>query len=420
MLEPCRAGTLLAQCSGMARPNPTFLRPASVESTPLHIAWVHERSSFHGGAEHYILKTVQHLSDRGVDSSLFYDPRLDSSVEFLRPFKAAFPIVDLRSQLAQTQADIVYLHRYEDHDSVAALAEQPAPTFRFFHDHRPFCPREHKYTLFSKTTCERRVGVRCLGCLGFVNRGPNGLAFRSPGSMRSQWLVDRNLTGCIVASQYMVDHVAEHGFDRQRIHRIPLYAREATSPVETDRESDLLLFVGTLSTGKGLDLLLEAMRQMSHGSSRLAVIGDGPQRSSLEALSSTLQLGDRVRFLGSLSAEQVDRWYARATCLVVPSRSPETFAMVGPEAMRFGTPVVATDVGGVGEWLRHEQTGLLVAPGQPVALAGALDRVLTQPDLQVRWGENARNLHQEAFLPRYHIEVLLDLFLESRRRICAA
>ncbi|RKH60513.1 glycosyltransferase family 4 protein [Corallococcus aberystwythensis] len=124
-----------------------------------------------------------------------------------------------------------------------------------------------------------------------------------------------------------------------------------------------------------------------------------------------LGLSGRVSFLGSMAPESLSALYRRAACVVFPSRAPETFGLVGVEAMAHGTPVIASRVGGVGEWLTDE-TGLGVRPNDPLELAAAIDGMLAGPDPRRRLGENALRAYQEHFTPERHVTRLLAL-LES-------
>jgi glycosyltransferase involved in cell wall biosynthesis len=164
----------------------------------------------------------------------------------------------------------------------------------------------------------------------------------------------------------MANHVVAHGFDKAKVHAIPLYA---TAPPDgegsPEREKDLLLFAGQLIRGKGLDVLLHAMLKLGQ-SARLIVAGTGRQGKLFETMCDQLGLRHRVQFVGRLSRDQLHLLYRRATVVVVPSRYPETFGLVGVEAMSHGTPVIATTVGAIGEWLEDGCTGpafhLTIAP----------------------------------------------------------
>lgn len=118
---------------------------------------------------------------------------------------------------------------------------------------------------------------------------------------------------------------------------------------------------------KGFDVLIRAMADVSD-SYDLILAGDGPDRASLEALAHELGLSDRVVFPGRLAPADVRRYMKGAKVFVLPSRH-EPFGIVNLEAMTSGTPVVATRVGGVPEFVIDGQTGRLVDPDDMVAMA---------------------------------------------------
>jgi glycosyltransferase involved in cell wall biosynthesis len=133
-----------------------------------------------------------------------------------------------------------------------------------------------------------------------------------------------------------------------------------------------LLFIGRLAEKKGVDVLLRAMTDVP--SLTLRIGGDGPDRSALEALSMDLDLDDRVNFLGRLSREQVMRELSTTGAVVVPSKvardgDQDGTPVVMMEAVAAGVPVIASDLGGLGEFIRSGETGLLAAPDDPEDLA---------------------------------------------------
>ncbi|TDO68565.1 glycosyl transferase family 4 [Kribbella sp. VKM Ac-2571] len=158
-----------------------------------------------------------------------------------------------------------------------------------------------------------------------------------------------------------------------------------------------LLCVGSITPAKGHDLVLEALatvddlawRCVFAGSLKLDVeFVDGLRRQAED-----LGLADRVCFTGPLRGAELERAYAEADALVLASRA-ETYGMVVTEALARGLPVVATNVGGVPEALGHadgSRPGLLVAPGDPQALAQALRRWLGDPRERARLRVAARS-----------------------------
>jgi colanic acid/amylovoran biosynthesis glycosyltransferase len=142
----------------------------------------------------------------------------------------------------------------------------------------------------------------------------------------------------------------------------------------------LLVYVGRLADKKGVDVLLEAVARVP--SARLEVIGDGPDRAALEARAERLGVLDRVRFAGRLPKSEVLATLARAQAVVIPSRVAASGDMDGTpvvlcEAMAAGVPVVASDLGGLGECIDDGVTGLLVRPGDVDALSATLAKVLS-------------------------------------------
>ena len=386
----------------------------------MHVLWVNDHAAFQGGAERYVHGTAALLAARSVHSSLLYDVDTPVDPAFARAFgRGAFPMVDLPRQVASLRPDIIYVHRLGDRGRLGQLRDCGVPIVRFFHDHQLFCLREHKYTGFGHETCTRSVGLHCYACPGFLHRRPDrSLHVRTLRDLRSEQADNRRLDAFVVGSSYMADQVADHGFARERITVLPLFTESRPAqPTSTARERDLLLFVGQVVRGKGLDVLLRALAATRHAA-RLAVAGSGAQLDEARALASTLGLGARVAFLGSLDPSQLEVLYARAVALVVPSRSPETFGLVGLEAMQRGVPVIASRVGGMGEWLREGETGLGFPSGDATALANAIDWVLDHPDAAASMGGVGRARVESLFHPDRHLDGLVGLFGEiSKRRM---
>lgn len=349
----------------------------------MRVVWINDRADFVGGAERYVADAARLTQDRGHGAFLLYDALAWMNPAYTSGFDGAFPMVDVARQIRELKADVVFVHQLASPDRVRAIVESGVPAIRYFHDHRLFCLREHKYTTLGHETCTRPIGAHCYPCLGFVNkdRSRGGLRLRTVGELRSEHRDHDGFAGFMVGSAYMRDHVAAHGFDPGRITVNPPFV-PAPPPFEGEapnRKPDRLLFVGALLRGKGLDVLLRAMPSIP-AHVRLRVIGTGAQEQVYRRLVSELALADRVYFAGQASREFVHRAYAESTCVVVPSRTPETFGLTGPEALLHGTPAVASAVGGISEWLKDGETGFAFVSGDAADLARAVNAVLDAPD----------------------------------------
>jgi glycosyltransferase involved in cell wall biosynthesis len=143
-----------------------------------------------------------------------------------------------------------------------------------------------------------------------------------------------------------------------------------------------LLYAGRLEKFKGVDQLLYALKLVlkSYPDVTLHIAGDGDYKDRLKNIVEDLNLDKSVKFLGHLNRLKLSKEYAKTTLLVMPSIWPETFGKVGIEAMSLGVPVVATDVGGVKDWLKDGQNGYLVSisPNMHLDLAEKIMKVLSK------------------------------------------
>lgn len=163
-----------------------------------------------------------------------------------------------------------------------------------------------------------------------------------------------------------------------------------------------VVYAGRLAREKGVDLLLRAFAATHRAvpTAALDIIGDGPLRESLVQTVDALHLTSSVRFLGHLTREQMEAECDSAWVQVVPSQWHEPFGNVSTEAMMRGTAVVASDVGGQRDIVRHEETGLLVPAQDEVAWAHAMTMLLTDRELAERYGAAGRARALESFSER--------------------
>ena len=173
--------------------------------------------------------------------------------------------------------------------------------------------------------------------------------------------------------------------------RAELRARLGVPP-----DAPLMGLGARITDQKGVDVLLHAMPRVLEAvpDARLAVVGEGPDRPDLERLSASLGLTDSVHFLGART--DFVELVPALDIYALPSRW-EGLPMVILEAMAARLAIVATDVGGVANAVRHESTGLLVPSEDPVRLADELIRALRDPELRRRLGGEARRVFDEEY-----------------------
>ncbi len=148
-----------------------------------------------------------------------------------------------------------------------------------------------------------------------------------------------------------------------------------------------VLTVGRLVERKGLRYLIEAMDLLPPAlGARLVVVGGGPLLGQLQAQAAKSGSAGRITFAGLATSAELRAHYRRAAVYVQPAivdsrGDTEMLGVVLLEAMQYGVPVIGSEVGGIPDVIIHEQTGLLVPPKDPVALAKAIGRMLGDPSL---------------------------------------
>ena len=156
-------------------------------------------------------------------------------------------------------------------------------------------------------------------------------------------------------------------------------------------------FIGRLVPSKGTEILLRAGEQLKEMGRdfRLKIIGDGPERQRLEALTRELGLDDSVFFLGFLSTEQREKNLTGATTVVMPSLGGEVFGLVAAENMAQGRLLIVSEIGALQEVIGD--TGLSFPIGDAEALARCMKQVLDDPEISRRLGAAACERAQKLF-----------------------
>jgi D-inositol-3-phosphate glycosyltransferase len=189
-------------------------------------------------------------------------------------------------------------------------------------------------------------------------------------------------------------------------HFYPIPADEAKLYVGLKPDDRMVLFVGRIEPLKGVDTLIQAMSCLQLKESQrvhLAIIGGDPSASPremsaemarLQKLCDDLSVGQTVVFLGKRDQDRLPYYYSAAELLVMPSHY-ESFGMVALEAMACGTPVIASEVGGLAYLVRDGETGFTIPDQEPEALCEKMSWLLNDHDLRRQMSERAVEYAQD-------------------------
>ena len=209
----------------------------------------------------------------------------------------------------------------------------------------------------------------------------------------------------VAISSYTAREIRELSDVQPRIIPYTIGFTDASGPVTraAPRDSFVVLFVGRLVERKGVRYLIDAVQRLPFARrARLVIIGDGPERQSLEEHVRRNGLEGHVEIRGRVSDPALRQAYADASVFVLPAivdaqGDTEGLGVVLLEAMSYGVPVVASDLGGITDIVTDGESGLLVPPADAPALAAALERLAVDTTLVERLREAGRRLVQERF-----------------------
>jgi glycosyltransferase involved in cell wall biosynthesis len=209
---------------------------------------------------------------------------------------------------------------------------------------------------------------------------------------RARVCIGTNRTSC---AQLSAAGAAPHLIlEAPQMHEAKQFAAKVAAARTPPRSPDLrLLFVGSLTERKGVELLLKAFRPAAekHPGIRLRIVGDGPLRPRLEQAAAGLGLRDKVEFAGFVNYEEIHTEYAQADAFVLPTLE-DAFGVVVVEALAAGVPVICSPFAGAAEYIQDGENGFIVDPTDTGGLTERIGRLLSDPALRELFSARGKDL----------------------------
>jgi D-inositol-3-phosphate glycosyltransferase len=389
---------------------PKHIAMLSVHTCPLAMLGGKET----GGMNVYVRDLTRELTRRGIYVDVFtrsQNPHLPHIVHSLGETGRVIHIPTGPEEPYSRHK--VFDHLPEFVDNVLDFAEREGITYDVIHSH---------YWLSGWAARELRAAwgapiVQMFHTLGHVKNQIAAPSEREP-ECRIEWetrivgFADR-LVAATPAEEEQLEKlygadpakitIIPPGVDLQMFHPHP--PAEAKAHLGVRPCDRMLLFVGRIEPLKGIDTLLRAMGLLAHECPTwanqicVAVIGGDPNTTEneemerLKAIRAELGITDLVTFLGARDQNKLHHYYSAAEAVIMPSHY-ESFGMVALEAMACGTPVIASEVGGLAYLVQDGETGFHVPDGDPAALASTIARLVEDPDLRNQLGRRAHRYAQ--------------------------
>lgn len=291
----------------------------------------------------------------------------------LRPFYSQEVVDKLSALISETRPDVAHLHNIHFHLTSAVLhvlQKFQIPTVMTLHDYALLAPN---MTLSCRGgICPHvREGSRLQWSCMLHRCYDRSLLKTAIAGLDQWWSLTRSdaydhVSKFIAPSAFLRDTFIRHDWFADRFEVIPYFLQPLPNPsAEAQRDIDVL-FVGRLMEEKGVRVLLKALAGLPLKS---VIVGSGPLDKSVQALTKS---NPSISYHSHAVPAEVQTLMQRSKILVIPSLWPENAPYVILEAMQAGAAIIGSDIGGIPEMLEHGRCGILVPPGDVVALADAI------------------------------------------------
>jgi len=379
-----------------------------------------------GGAEIYLFRLAELMKKKGHETYIFATSRehqIKNNNIFI--YKEAKNVIiryillnyfnpwlyhAFRQWLIKINPDIIHLHNTNKYLFAILLAakREKIPVVRTVHDFRIVCP-----TMWSVkpngNICDNSFGIKCPinNCVPFRFYAYSFL----PWKIRNL-LIKNGIDLLIAPSIALFKKMKSNGF--KNVIHLPNFGEHSNSDnICKNTEKKNILYVGGLNDYKGVKYLIAAFPLILEKvpDAKLTIVGSGPDRKYLEILAENLSINIKnIKFKGRISDDELFESYRTSNVVVVPSIWMENSPLVIYEAMKFGNPVVGSNIGGISDLILDGETGYLVEPRNPVQIAGKVIKILNDDNLAQDMGKKARLRLENEFSADKHIKRMLDIY----------
>lgn len=375
------------------------------------VLFVHNSYQHRGGEDSVVDNEMDLLKSKGHEVR-FYSRTHDEIGEVGRIAAASQAmwskqtVCDMNSILGEFRPDVVHVHNSFPLISPSlywAVSRHGIPVVQTLHNFRLLCPQA--MFLRDASVCEDCLGkVPWRGVVRACYRESKlqSLALASVLQVH-RWMgsYQNKVARYIALNDFCRSKFIAGGFPADKIAVKPNFVADYLVDCKKD---GYFLFVGRLSSEKGLDVLLRAFSRERHG--RLLVIGDGPLKEQVCSYSF-------VEYLGHRSPHEVRQYLAGATALIMPSIWYETFGMVAVEAFAASTPVIGSNFGVLPNLIQHEKNGLLFDVGNSHDLSEKMAWANQNRAAMIEMGKCARMCYEDEYTAEKNYQQLIGIYEEA-------
>ena len=385
-----------------------------------------------GGSEKYYFELAELLKEKGHEVAFF---SMENNKNIKTGYKEYFvPQVDLNSNnkfkaldiiyskenkkkmkevLEDFKPDIVHLNNFQRQLSasiVEAIKEKGIPIVFTAHDIEAICPNKTMLDA-ENNICEKCLDGKYINCVK-KNCIKNSRLKSILGAVETRYyrnkkIYKEKIDYIITPSEFYRRKFIEDGINPQKIQAIHNFIDTENFDFITEDEGYALYF-GRISIEKGVINLINAFENTKQGN--LYIAGEGPEKQRLEQLIKEKKLENRVKMLGFLNKEQVLEAIRKCRFTVLPSIWRDNCPYSVLETMAIGKPVIGSNMGGIPELVKHEETGLVFNSSDIDELTDKMEILFNNPELAQKYGNKAKELANKIYTKDYYYGEIIKIY----------
>ena len=322
-------------------------------------------------------------------------------------------LIDSLETVDQGQFKLLHVHEQQ----LLWQLTGECPAVFTMHNHSAYCPSGTKYLAATGASCDRPMSP--LGCAwghfvdGCGSRRPHQVLQGLKNSYNDLAILQKHKIPVIAVSKFVQDQLIRHGISAERVmtlHHGTSEPKISHQPLTREiHQAQRILYVGRIVPYKGLDWLLKSLANVdSH--IHLDIAGEGWDRPQIERLAGKLGVAQRIVWHGWCDSPKLESLYQQCFAVIVPSVWPEPAGLVTLEAYARYRPVIASNLGGIPDYVCPNKTGILVEANHINQLAAAITELASNFSKIRDMGQQGHDWFLSNFTMNHHVTQLQKIY----------
>lgn len=324
---------------------------------------------------------------------------------------------NLEKMLDEIKPNLIHVHitKFLSYSIFKPIFERNIPVVMTIHDPGILCPASYGWDDITHSPCNKCQGLNTIPCI-IKNCNISKKRISSFNVAVTNFLekisgYNNKISKFIIPSNALKNYVQGKIISSEKIEVVPNFLNsDFLNHISFTNKQDYFLFVGSLADYKGVNTLLNAVKDLPKNI-QFKIIGSGFQEDKYQQYINENHL-ENVQLLGNLNRNEIIQYYQNCIALIVPSNYFEIFGIINLEAFACKKPVIASNIGGIPEIVEDNQSGMLFEPNNVEQLKNCIIKYFNDKDLAKEHGENGYKKIFEKYTADIYYSVLIRIYEE--------